>query len=164
MIRKASTDDIPAIRAMADVVFRETYRDILSPEQMEYMMEMMYSEDSLTRQMAQWNHVFFIVDGKGYVSYRYDNRDEEGLDVFHLEKLYVMPGEQGTGLGRMLFEKIVSEASAATSGRFRIELNVNRSNPAVSFYEHLGMHKARSGDFPIGSGYFMNDYIMAIEF
>jgi len=28
----------------------------------------------------------------------------------------------------------------------------------------LGMHKARSGDFPIGSGYFMNDYIMAIEF
>lgn len=48
-------------------------------------------------------------------------------------------------------------------GPARIELNVNRYNNAVSFYEHLGMHKARTGDFPIGHGYFMNDYIMAMD-
>ena len=34
-VRRATTEDIPLIRSMADVSFRDTYRDILSPEQME---------------------------------------------------------------------------------------------------------------------------------
>ena len=44
-----------------------------------------------------------------------------------------------------------------------MELNVNRENRAIRFYEHMGMHKARQGDFSIGNGYFMNDYIMSME-
>lgn len=163
MIRKADINDIPAIREMAEVVFRLTYKTILSPEQMEYMMDMMYSEESLARQMTVHNHIFFIEENCGYVSFRYDRRDENGRDVFHLEKLYVMPAQQGSGLGRMLFERIVSESLAASNGNARIELNVNRQNPAVSFYEHLGMYKDREGDFPIGAGFYMNDYIMAID-
>ena len=37
--KQATTADIQLIHDMAQVVFRNTYRDILSPEQMEYMME-----------------------------------------------------------------------------------------------------------------------------
>ena len=44
-----------------------------------------------------------------------------------------------------------------------MELNVNRKNPALGFYEHLGMQKVRSGDFPIGHGFYMNDYIMGLD-
>ena len=162
MIRKATTEDIPAIRAMADVVFRRTYRDILSPEQLEYMMDMMYSEESLIRQME--NDAFYIEDGQGYASLRYDGMMDDGRERFHLEKLYVMPEYQKTGLGRRLFDKIADEARIASGGNpFRLELNVNRANPALGFYEHIGMRKDRSGDFPIGSGYYMNDYIMAID-
>ena len=43
-----------------------------------------------------------------------------------------------------------------------MELNVNRHNPALGFYEHMGMSKAREGDFDIGNGFYMNDYIMGI--
>ena len=28
---------------------------------------------------------------------------------------------------------------------------------------HMGMRKRREGDFPIGNGYYMNDYIMGLE-
>lgn len=42
-------------------------------------------------------------------------------------------------------------------------LNVNRNNKALHFYEHKGMKKLREGDFPIGNGYYMNDYIMGLE-
>ena len=42
LIRRASQDDLLTIREMAQVVFRHTYRDILSDEQMEYMMDWMY--------------------------------------------------------------------------------------------------------------------------
>ena len=46
----------------------------------------------------------------------------------------------------------------------RIELNVNRENPAVGFYEHIGMTRDRQGDFPIGKGFYMNDYIYVLDF
>lgn len=45
----------------------------------------------------------------------------------------------------------------------RMELNVNRHNRALHFYERMGMRKLREGDFPIGGGYWMNDYIMGLE-
>lgn len=164
MIRKATTEDIPAIQAMAEVVFRKTYATMISPEQMEYMMDMMYSDRSLTEQMTAGRNTFLIEDGKGYASFRPDGKTDDGRERFHLEKLYVMPSEQKSGLGRILFEAVVSSIENEASGPFRIELNVNRSNPAVTFYEHLGMHKDRQGDFPIGNGFYMVDYIMAKDF
>jgi len=163
MVRKAALEDIPAIRAMAEVVFREAYKDILSAEQMEYMMDMMYSQQSLIRQMEEEWNTFFIAEGRGYVSYRFQERLPEGVDVYHLEKIYVMPSEQGSGLGRELFELVVSHVRMLASGPARIELNVNRNNRAVTFYQHLGMRIDRQGDFPIGNGFYMNDYIMAME-
>lgn len=44
-----------------------------------------------------------------------------------------------------------------------MELNVNRNNKALQFYEYMGMRKLREGDFPIGNGYYMNDYIMGLD-
>ena len=44
-----------------------------------------------------------------------------------------------------------------------MELNVNRNNKALKFYEHMGMRIVRERDFPIGNGYYMNDYIMELE-
>jgi len=163
MIRQATLEDIPAIREMASVVFPATYGEILSAEQLPYMMDMMYSEESLRRQMTERGNVFFICEGQGYVSYRYDRPAEDGGEIYHLEKIYVLPQCQGSGLGRKLFGRIVEEVRARSKGPARIELNVNRQNRAVTFYEHLGMRKDRSGDFPIGNGFFMNDFIMTLD-
>ena len=44
-----------------------------------------------------------------------------------------------------------------------MELNVNRSNRALHFYERMGMRRLREGDFPIGGGFYMNDYIMGLD-
>jgi len=162
-IRKAGADDIPAIMEMASEVFPKTYGDILSKQQLEYMMDMMYSEHSLQQQMTAGKNIFYICEGKGYVSFRYEGRTDEGLSLFHLEKLYVMPLYQGTGLGRKLFETVLEAVKESSSGKARIELNVNRQNRAVSFYEHLGMTISRQGDFPIGRGFFMNDFIMSLD-
>ena len=161
MIRKASVADIPMIRKMAEVVFRQTYASILSPNQMEYMMDWMYSEDSLRKQMA--GQTFFVEDGRGYASLRPDGRTDDGRLRFHLEKLYVLPQFHKTGLGRRLFERAAAEARTIAGGACVLELNVNRNNPSLSFYEHLGMRRSRQGDFPIGGGFYMNDYIMSIE-
>ena len=78
--------------------------------------------------------------------------------------IYILPSEQGQGLGRILFDTVVSHVRRCADGnKARIELNVNRNNPAIGFYQHLGLKILRQGDFHIGNGYYMNDYIMGID-
>lgn len=70
-IRRASEADCALIRRLAGEVFPATYREILAPAQLDYMMEWMYSEESLQGQFRA-GHVWFIAssDGEpcGYVS------------------------------------------------------------------------------------------------
>lgn len=167
-IRQATTADIPSIRALAEVAFRHTYREILSPEQMEYMMDWMYSEKSLNEQMGEKGHRYLILtddNGKeiGYASFNREG-DQGTRQLYHLQKIYILPQMQGKGYGALLFHAVEKEMlRQAHPSAVVFELNVNRNNRAVNFYEHLGMHKDREGDFHIGNGYYMNDYIMAKE-
>ena len=59
-IRKATTEDIPLIHKMAQEVFPATYADILSPDQLDYMMEWMYSITNLHKQMEEEGHIYYI--------------------------------------------------------------------------------------------------------
>jgi hypothetical protein len=63
-IIKAGVEDLPLIHDMAQVVFRHTYRDILSLRQMEYMMEWMYSLPNLHKQLSD-GHVYYIAYTSG---------------------------------------------------------------------------------------------------
>lgn len=167
-IRKAALSDIPAIQAMAQVVFRVTYATILSPEQMEYMIDWMYGDKSLEDQIAGEGRNFFIAfKGDvpcGYVSVDFESVLDSGKPLYHLQKIYVMPEFQGTGLGRVLFNHVIKFVRGKSPEGCRVELNVNRTNKAVTFYERMGMTRDRQGDFHIGNGFYMNDYIYAIEF
>jgi GNAT superfamily N-acetyltransferase len=144
---------------MAEQVFPETYKNIITPEQCDYMMDMMYSEASLLKQMTEEGHVYQLlsVDGEpaGYVSVQ-----PIEADVYELQKIYVLPGFQGHHLGRMLFDAAVDYVKQQHPAPCRIFLHVNRYNKAVNFYGHLGLKVAKQGDYDIGHGYFMNDYIM----
>lgn len=165
-ITKATTEDIPVIETMAGIVFRHTYRNILTKEQIEYMMEWMYSTDSLERQLKD-GHNFFIARSKdiayGYVSIQRE-RVENDITIYHLHKLYVIPERQSSGIGNLLFENACQYVREdKTTPKARIELNVNRFNKAIEFYLKKGMKIASEGDFPIGSGYYMNDYVMSLE-
>ena len=166
-IKEARADDIPVIRRMADIVFRRTYRDILSPEQMEYMMDWMYSENSLLEQICGEGRTFLIAlyddEPCGYASFEIESTIPDGRPLFHLQKLYVMPQYQRSGIGQKLVRAILDRLHSAAPSGFRVELNVNRNNPAIGFYEHIGFHRDRQGDFPIGHGYYMNDYIYVLD-
>ena len=121
-----------------------------------------YDEASLRRQMTKEGHVYFIihVEGEpaGYVSVR-----PEDAGVFHLEKIYVLPDFQGCHCGSALFRHAVAYVRRVCPEARAIELNVNRQNPALGFYRRMGMRIDREGDFDIGNGFYMNDYIMRLE-
>ena len=83
--------------------------------------------------------------------------------MFHLQKLYVLASYQGLHLGRRLFEHAIKSIKKLHPGPCQMRLNVNRANKALTFYEKMGMTKIDEGDFPIGNGYYMNDYIMGLD-
>lgn len=160
-IRKATKDDCPQIRQLAEQIFPATYKEIISQEQIDFMMDWMYSISNLNKQMDD-GHIYFLAYREtapvGYVSV-----EQQDKDLFHLQKIYVLGSEQGTGCGKFLFTEAVKYIKTVHPSPCTMELNVNRENRAIRFYEHMGMHKARQGDFSIGNGYFMNDYIMSME-
>ncbi len=159
-LRHASEADIELIRRMADEVFPATYRAILTPAQLDYMMTWMYSAESLRTQLRS-GHDWFIAacDGEpcGYLSI-----ERQAADLFHLQKIYVLPRFQGSGVGEFLFTQAIAHIRRLCCTPCRMELHVNRHNRALGFYERMGMTHLREGDFPIGDGYYMNDYIMGL--
>ena len=166
-IEKAGQCDLQTISDMAEVVFRHTYREILSSEQMDYMMDMMYSMPNLMKQIEEGHHYYIAYEGdcpRGYVSVQREGADAEGVEVFHLHKIYVMPDAQGKGIGIGLFNRVVEHVKDACAGKSaRIELNVNKFNKSVEFYKHIGMRVLLEEDFPIGNGFYKTDYIMGLD-
>ncbi|WP_300229144.1 GNAT family N-acetyltransferase [uncultured Bacteroides sp.] len=161
-IRKATTEDIPLINKLAWIAFPATYQDILTKEQIDYMMDWMYSPENLLKQMTEEGHVYYIAftdnEPAGYVSIQ-----KEAEDLFHLQKIYVLPKFQKEHIGKLLFCKAKEAVKEINKKPCRMELNVNRNNKALGFYLHMGMKKASEGDFDIGNGFYMNDYIMSID-
>lgn len=156
-IRPAETSDIPGIQMVAALTWPHAYADILTPHQVEYMLHMMYSYDTLEKQMTREGHVFFVAenDGKmmGFAGCSfYEN------SAWKLHKLYVLPFQQKTGLGKTLLQLV--ETTAREAGADALLLNVNRNNNAFAFYKHQGFEIDSIGDFDIGAGFFMNDYVM----
>ena len=156
-IKKAGPGDIPLIRELTFRVWPQTYASILSQEQIDYMLEMMYSVNSLKDQMTEQECQFIIVyddgDPVGFASY-----SEEDLKRWKLNKIYVLQNQQGKGTGKYVINYIIEEIKKqnATS----LFLQVNRYNNAKTFYEKLGFTEIDFINLDIGNGYFMNDYVM----
>src|SRR5690606_20041716 len=123
------------------------------------MLEMMYSEESLTAQMKEGNEFIIVYDGEdpvGFASF--------GLispDTYKLYKLYVLTSMHGKGAGRYMIGEIIQKLIERNARQ--LLLNVNRNNPAKKFYEKLGFTVIKEEDIDIGNGYFMNDYVMSIS-
>lgn len=160
-VQPATLADIPTIITLAEATWEPTYRFILSKEQIDYMYRVIYTPASLHRQMTDDQHRFLLllVEGHpaGYASF---SRLLTGEELYKLHKIYVLPSHQGQGLGQRLVKEVENAVRAA--GGHTLELNVNRYNPAVSFYERLGYQHHREDDIPIGP-YWMNDFILRKE-
>lgn len=161
--KRATNEDIALIRLLAKEIFYNTYREIISPEQMEYMFDMMYSDDSLLEQITT-GHVFHIAykggDACGFFSIELK---DEAKHIYHLQKLYLLPTCHGQG--KKLLDGVISYIKREAPKEAGMRLNVNRHNHrAIRFYEKNGLVKLRAVDVQISKDFYMNDYIMGIDF
>ncbi|WP_102408823.1 GNAT family N-acetyltransferase [Parabacteroides bouchesdurhonensis] len=161
-IKKATVDDSSTIHSLASRTWSDTYGNILSKEQLEYMFDMMYAPENILKQMNELHHQYFIIYNNGEPSgYLSIEKKEDGL--FNFQKIYSLPEIHGSGIGRYIIEQGIAYLKNTYPTPFTIELYVNRHNPAVGFYKHMGFKEVATRDHHIGNGYYMNDYIMEIR-
>lgn len=158
IVRPASLDDISSIGFLAYQVWPIAYKEILTLDQLQYMLNKIYSPAALHKQMTEQQHQFLMAElddePVGFASFSMVQEPA----TFKLHKLYVLPNIQGRGLGRTLLENV--EEAVKELGADRLRLNVNRHNKAIGFYEKSGFTIIGEEDIDIGNNYFMNDFIM----
>lgn len=158
-IRKATKGDIPIIHQLAHAIWHSAYSKILSAHQLKYMLELMYSEASLQKQFNEGHNFLILEENKKPIAFADYNQLKD--DVYKLQKIYVLPDQQGKSIGKMLINDVIEKVKA--KGASALMLNVNRHNKAKQFYEHLGFTVISEEDIDIGEGYFMNDYVMKLD-
>jgi ribosomal protein S18 acetylase RimI-like enzyme len=148
------------IRTIAEQTWPIAYGQILSEFQLRYMLDKFYSIEALQSQITELKHQFLLAtdeSGKG-IGFASFSALPQLAQRFHLHKLYVLPNYQGKGIGAMLLQKIEDYIQVGTD--VYLELNVNRFNSAIAFYQKQGFEIIRTEDIDIGNGFFMNDYVM----
>ena len=161
-IVRAKEEHLPAISALAGVIWRGCYPGIITHAQIDYMLARMYSLDVLRDEIRSQGvrYDLLLVDEKpaGFASY--GPTSEPG--VMKLHKLYLLPELHDRGLGSRLLQHVEREVRAE-AGR-RLILSVNKRNVrAIAAYQRNGFVTADSVVTDIGGGFVMDDYIMAKE-
>jgi len=165
-IRKATLVDVDRIREIAEITWPVTYSEIISAEQIEFMLNWMYSKEKIKEAISDEKQDFLVLEMKNdpsinsetIVGFAGIEHHYQSNAITRIHKLYVLPSTQGTGAGKALFNAIIEEAKANDSTL--LHLNVNKANKAVSFYQHLGFHVHEEEVLDIGKGFVMDDYVM----
>ena len=121
------------------------------------MFDQLYSPEALLAQMTA-GHTFVLAESEGVLlGFASFSPTDPTNAAFKLQKIYVLPSTQGTGLGKQLLAEVENRCRAL--GGTSLILNVNRDNWARVFYEKQGFQIDHEEDVPIGP-YWMNDYVM----
>ena len=159
-IRAADVNDIATIRAIATFTWPVAYGSYISKEQLDYMLNLMYSDDSLLDQMNK-GHQFYIAE-QDSIPIGFASVSKEEDNSCKLNKLYVLPSAQKTGAGKALLQKTINYATSHSSSC--LFLQVNKQNNAQEFYRKHGFRVREASILDIGEGYIMDDYIMVLVF
>lgn len=154
-VREAQRSELTIISTLARKIWMEHYPSVISMEQIEYMLEKMYSESALQQQLTDGHRFFILSDEKTDLGYLSFSQTEKGN--YFLHKFYIDTQHHRKGLGNFFFDTVFN----AIQDLKTIRLTVNRTNlKAINFYFKKGFTIEEVKDFDIGNNYFMNDFVM----
>ena len=160
IIRALKRNELIIVHEIAHLTWPETFKEILSKDQIEYMLNWMYDLNLLENQVDQ-GHLFFLAQHEekpvGFIGIQ-PNHPEKGISKIH--KIYILPSMQGMGIGKKLIDHVID--LSIQSNISALLLNVNRFNNAVHFYKSQGFEILYEENIDIGNGYLMEDFVMRL--
>ncbi len=160
-IKKVSVTDIRTVQNLAETIWPEVYASIISAEQIRYMLDLMYSNESLLQQLEKGHQFILAMQDDTAIGFAaFSKKSEIEPFIFRLHKLYVLPHLHTKGTGSFLLDYV--QIASKNLGANMLELNVNKNNPAINFYQKKGFAIQREEILNIGNGYVMDDFIMVL--
>jgi|SRR6478672_8413734 len=155
MVRKISTDDLPALKIIAAKTFVETYGSVNTAENMQLYLDNQFSASVLQMELEDKNTVWYFAEDHGIpVGYlklnlgvaQTDVKDNTSLEI---ERIYVLNAYQGKAIGQKLFEQSVQLAREL--GLNYIWLGVwDQNQKALHFYRKNGFEEFGNHIFKLG--------------
>lgn len=147
-------ENIKELASLASSIWHEYWTCILSPEQIDYMVENFQSEHAIKNQIENENYTYYFIVSNGEKAGYFGISDKK--EYLFLSKLYIKKEYRNKGLGTEAFEKI---KLLANNNPIRLTVNKYNTN-TIKAYEKWGFKTIDSVVTDIGSGFVMDDFIM----
>ena len=160
-IRICKTDEqLAQLARLANEIWHEYFARLLSPEQIDYMVQMYQSPDALTRAVRREGYTYFLgYEGDDLVGYCGVKPDGDRL---FLSKLYLRSDMRGKHLSSLLLARAVE--LACTEGKRAVYLTCNKYNAhSLDVYHAKGFKDVDAVVTDIGPGVVMDDYILQLD-
>lgn len=161
VVRVLTEPELSIVKHLAYKIWPVAYQSILTKEQMDYMLNWMYSIETLEKSYNSGHSFFCITENNSDIGFLDVEINHPKNGNMKIHKIYVLPEFHGKGVGFQLL--IEAKKFALNNNMESISLQVNRNNNALNFYLRNGFEIIDEQDFDIGGGYFMNDYVMKLN-
>lgn len=155
------SETIAEVAALAREIWNQHFVGMIGQAQVDYMLDRFQSPAAIGAQLASGAEYHLArIDGEpcGYLGL-IPNKPAGKL---MLSKIYVKQSARGTGLGTALLD--FTRQRARESGAESVWLTVNRGNlETIAWYKRKGFAVVDEKKMDIGSGFYMDDYIMELE-
>jgi ribosomal protein S18 acetylase RimI-like enzyme len=133
-IRRATSDDLEALRVLLRETWHATYDEFYGPEEVERLTAGWHSIKAMEQRLRRPEGSFLVAERQGLVVGMAFAAEEEPNTLF-LHQLYVLPDEQRRGVGTALLSALPE--AFPNADRMRLDVEVANRN-AVQFYERRG--------------------------
>lgn len=151
-------DEIDELSRLATEIVREHFDPLIGTAQNDYMLEKFQTPSGIQEQFENGYQYYWVMDGDektGFLAF-YPKED-----CMYLSKFYVHKNYRGRHLAAGMIDFVIQKTKEAGLGS--ITLNVNRGNTdVIAIYKHLGFEIIREEKNDIGSGFFMDDYVLQL--
>lgn len=154
-IRRAILDDAPALSALAQRLFEQTYLAANNPRNVKAYVSTAFTTDAQRAELNDQQRRYIVCDnGPEMVAYallRTDSKQSlvQGAQQVELERFYVDGTLHGGGVAHALMDEVL--VTAMETGADSMWLDVWEHNPrAIAFYGKRGFVDAGTSTFELG--------------
>ncbi len=151
-----SEQEIELLAEVSNEIWHEYFPCILTPEQIDYMVEKFQSKQPMTKQIED-GYLYYLVREEnqiiGYIGLHPEN------EKLFLSKLYLKKEARNHGYASQMLSFI--ETVTKKIGLSTIYLTVNKYNAhTITVYKKKGFVTVKDQVSDIGNGFVMDDYVM----
>lgn len=148
-LRHWSEEDVPAVRRILWETWLATYGPFIPEKDLRHYLDTRYSERALADLHAQPEVQGYLAEIDGRPVGWMRTTLEENERRLSVSSLYVLPGEQGKGVGSLLLRE--AERSALEHSATELWLGVMEQNvEALAWYRRKGFRFVREEPFVMG--------------